>query len=68
MVEPTKHRSRHVAGHEHEAPAALSEHDASLEARIRMKLDRGEPLTAEERAFFARMPADSTLPAEEFQE
>jgi hypothetical protein len=37
---------------------AMSERDASLEASIRMKLGRGEELDAEERRFFARMPAD----------
>lgn len=39
-------------------PEPMSDHDAALEASIRLKLDRGERLTAEEQAFFARMPAD----------
>lgn len=36
----------------------MSAADAALEASIRLKLQRGEPLSAQERAFFARMPAD----------
>lgn len=36
----------------------MDDRDAALEASIRLKLDRGEPLNDEERAFFARMPAD----------
>lgn len=33
----------------------------SLEARVRLKMEMREPLTPEERAFFARMPADKGL-------
>lgn len=33
----------------------------ALEARVRMKLEMGQPLTREEAEFFARMPADKGL-------
>lgn len=60
-----------------EPPGPMSERDASLDARIRLKQDRhmtgGEAdtatgdLDAEERAFLARMPADSEVPPERYQ-
>lgn len=43
------------------APGPMSDADAAIEASIRMKLNMGEPLTWEERQFFARMPADDEL-------
>lgn len=39
-------------------PEPLSDEDAHLEASIRMKLDRGEALDAEERMFLARLPGE----------
>ena len=42
------------------APPA-GEHAAGIEARIRLKLSRGDRLNAEEAEFFARMPADKRV-------
>lgn len=39
-------------------PRPASDTDAGLEASIRLKLDNGEPLDAEERAYLARLPGD----------
>ena len=44
----------------------LSDHDAALEASIRLKQRKREPLTAEERAFFARAPGAREIPASVF--
>lgn len=43
-------------------PGPMDERDASLETSIRLKLDRGEPLTTEERAFLARVPGAKEVP------
>lgn len=43
-------------------PGPLSAEMEGLEASIRLKMDHGEPLTHEERMFFARMPADKGIP------
>ena len=46
-------------------PRPSGDHEAGLDARIRLKLDRGEKLDAEERAFLARIPgARDVMPAE----
>ena len=49
------------------SPPPMDDRDASLDASIRLKLDRGEPLDAEERAFFARMNADKEVPPGDVQ-
>lgn len=47
-------------------PGPLSENDAHLEASIRMKLERGEPLDADERDFLARLPGEKEAGPEVF--
>ena len=36
------------------SPPPMDDHDAAIESSLRLKLDRGEPLDAEERGFLAR--------------
>lgn len=50
-----------------DAPGPLTDYDAALEARIRLKQNAGEPLDDEERGFLARMPADKEIPPREVQ-
>lgn len=46
-------------------PDAMSDAQAGLDARIRLKQDRGEPLDNEEKAFLADLPAYREFSAEE---
>lgn len=50
-----------------DAPTAGSPPGEALDARVRLKLDRGLPLTAEERAFFANLPGSKELPPDAVQ-
>lgn len=43
-------------------PPPYDDERAGMEARVRLKLARGERLTAEEAEFFARMPEDDEVP------
>ena len=43
-------------------PRPMNDHEAGLDASIRRKQERGEPLDAQERAFLARLPADKGIP------
>lgn len=47
---------------------ALDERMERLEARARLKMERGEPLDEEEASFFAQMPAHREIPAEVVRE
>ena len=49
------------------SPFARDESLEALDASIRMKLDHGEPLSGEERAFFADMKASREMSPEEVQ-
>lgn len=49
------------------SPPPMDEHDAAIEASVRMKLDRKEPLDEEERRFLARLHADKELPPGDVQ-
>ena len=51
----------------HDAARPPDEDLEALDARVRLKLDRGLPLTAEERAFFARLPGSRELPPDAIQ-
>ena len=64
----TKPRMQGTPSGAPQPPGALSPHDVATEARIRLKEERGEALNEEERAFLARMPADSEVPPEAFRE
>lgn len=56
MVEPTPiHRANH------DPPEALSDEDAALLTRVRLKLERGARLAPEERAILGRLPSDQTI-------
>ena len=58
----------HAHRHPLDPPRELDDRGASLEARVRMKMERGDPLDAEERAFFVLAPADKQIPAEAVRE
>lgn len=47
-----------------EPPGPLDDRAASLEARVRMKEQRGDDPGPEERRFFVLNPADKGIPAE----
>lgn len=48
-------------------PGPLDERGAAVDARIRMKLRRGEPLSRNEGAFLSNMPGRREISAEEVQ-
>lgn len=49
------------------AGSPVDEDLEALDARVRHKLDVGLPLTAEERAFFARTPGSKEVPPDAVQ-
>ncbi|GEM_PF-6386846 len=49
-------------------PPPLDDEEAGYEADIRRRGDLDEPLTAKERAFLARLPAHTGIPAEVVRE
>lgn len=48
-------------------PGPMSDDGANLDARIRRKMDAGEPLDDAERAFLADLPATREIPPAEVQ-
>ena len=48
-------------------PGPLDEDATAKEARIRARFDRGEPLSPDEAAFLADLPARREIPPEEIQ-
>ena len=51
-----------------EGADAEGEGHASVEARVRLKMSAGEPLSEEERRFLATLPADREVTPREAQE
>lgn len=49
-------------------PGPMTDEAAGLEARLRRKLDTGEPLTPSERALLAELPARREIPADVVRE
>lgn len=47
------------------SPPPMDERDAGLDASVRLKLGRGEPLDEEERAFLARLPGEKEVAPED---
>ena len=52
-------------GHGARVPPPADEDFAMMDARVRIKLAQGEPLTSDERLFLARLPGDREVKPDE---